>query len=164
MKKSLYQINEDFLELIEQLEENEGELTPELEQSLEIAANEFEEKSENYIKAIKNIDNDVLIIKNEIARLNELKKRKEKTSNRLKDFLQYSMRLRGVRKIDTGLFMVSLRKSKYVEIIQPEELPEDFLVKKITVAPDKKKLKEVLSKGGEIPGAVLKERENLQIK
>ena len=45
MEKSLYNINNEYLELINKVENLEGELTPELENALTINKSELEIKS-----------------------------------------------------------------------------------------------------------------------
>jgi hypothetical protein len=67
MKKSLYNITKEALELASALEE--GELTPELETALAINQNELQEKAINYGYAIKSLEEDVTTITEEIRRL-----------------------------------------------------------------------------------------------
>ena len=52
MKKSLYHIETEYLTIINQVEELEGELTPELEQQLTINEKELQGKSIAYLEFI----------------------------------------------------------------------------------------------------------------
>lgn len=122
---------------------------------------DYEEKVENYIKVIKNIESDVEARKNEIKRLTELNKADEKKKDHLKETLSTSMVLTGHERVDTPLFKVSFRKSQAVEVDELV-LPESYKV--ATWKPDKKQLKEDLKNGLEIVGASLVERKNLSIR
>ena len=122
---------------------------------------DYENKVENYIKVIKNIESDVEARKNEIKRLTELNKADEKKKEHLKETLSTSMQLTGHERVDTPLFKVSFRKSQAVEVDETV-LPESYKV--ATWKPDKKRLKEDLKNGLEIVGASLVERKNLSIR
>ena len=122
---------------------------------------DYENKVENYIKVIKNIESDVEARKNEIKRLTELNKADEKKKDHLKETLSTSMVLTGHERVDTPLFKVSFRKSQAVEVDELV-LPESYKV--ATWKPDKKRLKEDLKNGLEIVGASLVERKNLSIR
>lgn len=122
---------------------------------------DYENKVENYIKVIKNIESDIEARKNEIKRLTELNKADEKKKDHLKETLSTSMVLTGHERVDTPLFKVSFRKSQAVEVDELV-LPESYKV--ATWKPDKKRLKEDLKNGLEIIGASLVERKNLSIR
>ena len=51
---SLYKINEKMLTLLNDIEANEGELTDEVINQLEITNDELQTKSESYLAVIKN--------------------------------------------------------------------------------------------------------------
>ena len=98
---------------------------------------DYEEKVENYIKVIKNIESDVEARKAEIKRLTELNKADEKKKDHLKETLSTSMQLTGHERVDTPLFKVSFRKSQAVEV---DELVLPNSYKVVTLKPDKKRL------------------------
>ena len=122
---------------------------------------DYEEKVENYIKVMKNLEADIEARKNEIKRLTDLNKADEKKKDHLKETLSASMILTGHERVDTPLFKVSFRKSQAVEVDELV-LPESYKV--ATWKPDKKRLKEDLKNGLEIVGASLVERKNLSIR
>ena len=66
---------------------------------------DYEEKVENYIKVIKNIESDVEARKAEIKRFTELNKADEKKKDHLKETLSTSMVLTGHERVDTPLFL-----------------------------------------------------------
>lgn len=122
---------------------------------------DYEEKVENYVKVMKNLEADIEARKNEIKRLTELNKADEKKKDHLKETLSVSMALTGHDRVDTKLFKVSFRKSQAVEVDEML-LPESYKV--ATYKPDKKRLKEDLKNGLEILGAELVEKKNLSIR
>ena len=97
---------------------------------------DYENKVENYIKVMKNLDADIEARKSEIDRLKKLND-------------------------DTTLFKVSFRKSKAVEV-DMVLLPDEY--KKVEYKADKTTLKQLLNSGQEISGATLVENKNLNIR
>lgn len=122
---------------------------------------DYENKVENYIKVMKNLDADIEARKNEIDRLKKLNDVDKSKKERMKIDLATSMELTGHEKVDTTLFKVSFRKSEAVEV-DDLLLPEAYKV--ATWKADKKRLKEDLKNGLEILGAELVERKNLNIR
>jgi len=54
--KSLFEIGNEYLEIYRFLEDNGGEITPEIETALAINKSNLQEKSQNYISLIKEIE------------------------------------------------------------------------------------------------------------
>lgn len=73
MKKSLYHIETDYLTIINQVEELDGELTPELEQQLTINQAELQSKSIAYLEFIGSKEVLNTRIDDEIKRLQAIK-------------------------------------------------------------------------------------------
>ena len=163
MEKSLYQITADQLELFNQIDELEGELTPELEESLKINADNFQEKARGYIWHIKKLEADNITITEELNRLERIEKRNDKLIDRLKENMKFALEIFGEsQKVDT--FTLSLRKSKSVEILDADVIPESFRVIKTTETINKNEIKKAIESGLTVPGATIKENNNLQIK
>lgn len=100
----------------------------------------------------------------EINRLSEMKKYYQNREKRIKQSVTYAMKSHDVDSIETGLFRLSFRKSESVEIEDVSKIPEDYLVTKTTVSPDKVKIKNAIKEGEAIEGVSIKESSNLQIK
>ena len=119
---SIYNIQQELLDIFNQIEENEGEITPELEEKLKISQDEFKDKINSYTCVIRQLENDLNAIKEEKARLDAIKKSKEKTIERLKKVMIEAIQLfgntskTGVKFIDYGTGKVSLRKSESIEL------------------------------------------------
>ena len=161
--KTLYQINNDYYDLISQIELAEGELTPELESALEINKNELEVKSIAYVEVIKQRESFNTRIDDEIKRLQAIKKQNDNLILRLKNNLLNAVNLFG--NFEAGFLKFSTRKSKQVEVnIEPNDLPKEFKVVKVTETPDKNAIKKAIEQGQEVTGCRIVENINLQIK
>lgn len=81
---SLYTIETELNEIFAQIEEAEGEITPEQEKLLEIKEEELKNKLSSYRKAITIWQNDAESCKAEIKRINDICKIRTNRVNRLK--------------------------------------------------------------------------------
>ena len=160
--KSLFLIEKEFNDIAQQLIDNGGELTPELETSLTFNRNEFENKAQNYGMVIRSIDAEVNAIETEIKRLTELKKAREKSQDKLKERIAEAMINFGIEKIDSTFIKLSFRKSESVEV--SDAVDKEYLIEKITHSPDKIKIKDAIKSGVDVVGAKLIIKHNLQIK
>ena len=164
MKLSLYEIEKSQLEVVEQLIENCGELTAEIEELLKINAENLTTKGTNYGFIIKQMTAECGIIDAEIDRLSDLKKSRTKSIERLKNSLTVAMQLFGVDKIESPVLKISFRASESVEIDDVDSIPAEYMVTKTTTSPDKMKLKAAIKAGELTIGAHIQVNQNLQIK
>ena len=160
--KTLFEITQEVQELASLLEE--GELTPELEQQLAITRDELGAKSENYVKVIRQVEGDISAIDAEIKRLKEIRDGKSKVVDRMKEALSTAMTAFRVDKIETSLMKLFFRKSESVEIVDEKLIPEEYKLSRVVVNPDKILIKKLIKSGEEVPGALVVEKSNLQIK
>ena len=161
---NIFNIQNEYKLLVSELIENGGELTPELELSLQINKDQLQSKSENYAYIIKQIDAECDIIDNEIKRLQQAKKVRENTVDRLKSTLTTAMNTFEVTEIKTPLIKINFRKSESVIVYDVNSLPQMFKTIKVTETPDKAKIKEVIKNGDTVVGAELVISQNLQIR
>ena len=119
---NIYNIQQELFDIFSQIEDNDGELTPELEQALTIKEEEFKDKVKDYISVIKQLELDLVGIKEEKSRLDNLKKSKEKTIERLKQVIVEAVKLfgdtskTGTKFLDYSTGKVSIRKSESIEL------------------------------------------------
>lgn len=125
---------------------------------------EIEAKAENYAKLIRNLEADKQIYKEEEQRFKEKKEKTDKKIERLKRDLQASMEITGKTKIKGELFTLSIQNTKASVVVDEAKLPEKYWTKKVTEAPNKKELYDLLKAGEEIEGATLQENRSLRIK
>jgi translation initiation factor 2B subunit (eIF-2B alpha/beta/delta family) len=182
--KSMYQIRGEHLGLLKEIEESDGELTPEMEQALKLTADEFESKAISYGFVVKSFEDVEEMLDKEIKRLTALKQKAAKRAEKFKDTLDKAMKEFGFEKIQTETLTLSYRKSKPVELVEGfeenllsqvtveikpkegapegiEKLIEYFDVK---AAPSKTRIGDALKAGATIDGAKIVEKKNLQIK
>lgn len=119
---NIYNLTVELLDIFEELEENGGELTPELEEQLAISQKDFKDKIKSYTEAIKLLKTDCNSIDEEVKRLRELKNSKQKVIDRITKVVIEAIILfgdsnkAGVKFIDYGTGKVSIRRSKSVEV------------------------------------------------
>ena len=117
---NIWQIQQDLLDIFNELEENGGELTPELEDKLNITQSEFKNKIENYLYVIKKTESDINACDVEAKRLTALKKSKQNTVDRIKSVIAKAIEQfgdknkNGNRFIDLGTAKITVRTSNKV--------------------------------------------------
>lgn len=122
---NIFNIQTELLSIFAEIEDNEGELTPEVEEKLAITKDNFNNKIKSYTDVIKSLDNDLKAIKEEQDRLKQLADRKKKTSDKLKEIIINAINMfgdvskTGTKFIDYGTGKVSIRKSEVVDINEP---------------------------------------------
>lgn len=161
---NIYQIQNEYQLLINQIIESDGEVTPELELALTINKDQLQSKSESYAYIIKQMDAECDIIDLEIKRLQQCKKVSENTIDRLKSTLTTAMNVFEVPEIKTPLIKINFRKSESVIVMDVNDLPKEYKVVKVTEQADKVKIKEALKDGESILGCELVVNQNIQIK
>lgn len=190
---NLYQIEQELLDLYNQIEENGGEITPELEERLVITQENFSSKLENYAKFVKSLEGNINLMDSEIERINKLKQTKQNLINRLEKNMLNALRLFGnkdpqkdIWRYELPTFKLSTRQSQSVEI--PDETLIDRSFKEYSLSKlsfqeldtiletvnednhivkdtiSKTKIKEAIKEGQEVEGAILKTNYSLQIK
>lgn len=162
MLKSLYQIENEYLIIAQQL--IDGEATQELQDALAINEKELQVKSTNYSFIIKQMDAECDIIDGEIERLSKLKKARVNSISRLKEIIKNAMELYQIEEIKTPIIKINFRKSKSVEVENIELLDEKYIKVTTTESINKTLIKEDIEAGEVVTGAILKENKNLQIK
>lgn len=123
---NIYNIQQELIDIFNEIEENNGELTPELEEALDIKQEEFKDKIKSYTDVIKMLDTDINAIKDERGRLYDLQKAKEKTIERLKNIIVCAIEMfgntskSGTKFVDYGTGKVSIRTTQSVEVDDDE--------------------------------------------
>lgn len=155
---SLYDINQEIMECID-LETGEI-LDLERLESLQI---ERDTKLENIALWYKNLMSDADQYKQEKNNFADKEKRAKNKAESLKKYLDSSL---AGKKFNTNKVAISYRKSSTVEYdgeINLNDIPKEYLKYKDPEI-DKKAAKEALNEGKKIPGLVIKENQNIQIK
>jgi hypothetical protein len=164
MKKSLYNIEQEYLEIANQLED--GELSQELETALAINERELQGKAIAYAYVIKEAEDTISVIDAEIKRLQGLKKTEQNKAQRLKDTIQNAMELYGITEIKTETLKLNFRRSEGVICTDSSvAIPEEFAtVVPQSIKPNLNEIKKAIKEGRDVTGFEIEERYSLQIK
>ena len=149
--KTLLNIRQEYTSILQAIEQNEGELTPEIEEALAINAQELSEKSLAYVEFMGNLNAQNNRIEEEMKRL-QLMKRK---NTQLLEFLQKGL-VQAVNEfgtIHTGTYTIGVRQSEECVIEDTDRVPEKFKTVKMEVQVDKLAVKKAIKSGETVPGA-----------
>lgn len=160
---SLYNIQVEYLQLLEKIEEADGEITEEIDKALQFNGARLQAEGINVGLMVKTIDTWIDDIDGERKRLEELWSKACKAKELLKNRLSGAMQQYGIERISSPTLTISFRKSEAVEITDETAIPADYLIQP-PAFPGKTKIKEAIKQGIAVPGAELVQRENLQIK
>ena len=163
----LYELTQNYRNLeslLDNLGEQEGLTIEMIHEALGKVEDDINTKIENTCKVIKEIEADSIGIDEEIKRLSALKKQKETTVKKLKEYVEFEMDGIGLNKVEGKLFKISFRKSKAVKITDESKIPKEFIKVKTTETISKTELGKALKNGEIIEGAELIENKSLQIK
>lgn len=122
MGKSLFTIQEEIYKILDEIYEGDGEITPELEERLNISQAELAEKGKNYLDIIKDLDSKINASKEEICRCQAFKKTQENKRKRLATSLIDAINMfgnttkSGVKFIEGSTYKISARPSASTEL------------------------------------------------
>ena len=122
MAKSIFDIDRELYALYDEIEEAGGEITPEIEEKLELNGQEMTNKVKSITNYINKLKADLLAIKSETDRLAKLKKSKENTIKGLTNLVLFAIKKygkedkSGKKWIDWGTGKVTIRKSETIEV------------------------------------------------
>lgn len=160
---NLFNIQREYLQLLGQIEEAEGEITPEIEQALQFTESKMQEAGVNLGLVIKAMEYWIDDIDEEQKRLDGLKAKAVKSKELLKNRLTAAMQQFGIERISSPTINLSFRKSEAIEITEESAIPAAYLIMPPPY-PGKTLIKEAIKKGITVPGAELVQRKSLQIK
>lgn len=153
---NLYEIDKAILECID-LET--GELIDfERFESLQMERNQ---KIENVVLWIKNLQSDALAFKAEKDSFEKREKAATKKADQLKAWLAQA--LEG-QKFNTAKCAVSFRKSTALEVYDEASIPKELMLETVSAKPAANLIKQLLKEGKEVNGCRLVENLNPQIK
>jgi len=164
MKVALYQIEQEYLNIVQSIIDAGGEITEEQETALSISKEQLQNKGVCYGFIVKELEGNIDLIDLEIKRLNALKKPLVNSIDRLKNNLSQAMQMFDVTELKTPLLKINFRKSESVEVTDIDLLDADFVKTTITKAADKVAIKDAIKSGENVQGAILVTNQNLQIK
>ena len=160
----LYEIKKEYDELLSLLDDADEQEEKNIMHQLHALEWERSEKLENIAKYMQRLDGQMDVLDKEIARLNSLKKTHERKKDSLKKYVCFNLISDWIMKMDTDLFRFSFRNSQSVEVIDEESIPQEYIKEKVTTSIDKVAIKKAIKEWKDVQGAVINEKQNLQIK
>ena len=157
---NLYELSSDLIAL------NDIESVEDLETIREIIKQEIQNKSTGIVAVVRNLESNIAAIDIEIKRLQELKRLKQNNITRLKEYTKECMNIQGIKKLETSLGNISIRKTPAsVKILDETKIPLEYLNVKQVTSIDKKTLLDDLKDGLILEGiAELSQGTSLTIK
>ena len=168
MKKSIFEISEDYLNTIQELEnwmiENDTDEVPQhLDDALAINKDQLDTKLKNYYFYIKDIEGQIQTIKDHVAQMNNKKKALEKQVQRLKSYVHTGLSLYGETNksgnhtYKTDLFKVTASNTKRLKIVDESLIPEVYKREVYTIKIDNAQIKKDIQNGHDVEGAIIDE-------
>lgn len=153
---SLIEITKQLHRIEQQILENNGELTPELELEFTQVDIAKAQKIDAYYAIMKRCDILSQAYRAEADKYSRMAKGFDRIEEHLKETLKMAMVVTGNQEIsgDESAFKLSKRPDK-VEIYDEKTLPDMYKRPVLKYEIDKEKLKEDLSRGAQVPGARL---------
>ena len=164
----LYEITAQYQNIYALLQNPEFAENEDILTALDQIEDAFENKAQQTIFMMKNIEAEIDPIDTEIKRLQAMKKAHQNNIDRIKNRMRENMKAVGKSKLNCGLFSLSyrLQEANAVELDETEflanNLDEDLVTVKVT--PNKTEIKRRLKNGEEIIGARLVDSEVLTIR
>ena len=160
---NLYEINLGLQKITNEIIEADGVVSDEQLSNLENLELSLKDKCINIAYVVQNLEADAKQIDEEIKRLQQLKKVRKNTADRLKEAVKDSMISNDIEEFKTSTHTIKFRKSESVNILDENKIPSEFKVIKSEIKIDKIGLKKAL-KNGDVSGAELSQNKNLTIK
>ena len=182
---SLYKLPDELREIQQAIEDNNGEITQEIEFMLE----KYQQKEvSNFVQVVnllEGYESAEKFLKEKKHMITELINEKRNTINRMKLFIMNSIKKLGKHKIENDALTISVVKSPPKVVIDDEELiPEEYKRVEVVISAsdlnkllvsgipyiekdqsvDKTKIKDDLKDGVTISGARLEDSEHIRIR
>jgi hypothetical protein len=124
------------------------------------------EKGQNIIMVSRSFEAHIEAIDGEIKRLTALKKHRQATADKLRDYLLANMQAAEIERIEGPLMTISIRNNpESVEVFDSNQVPAEYMrtPEPPPAAPDKTAIKAAIKSGKEIAGCRLTRTQKLHI-
>ena len=162
---SLYKINNALLEAMTRAEieavENDGEIAESTGEELDRLEMDRDTKIENTALFIKNLSAEIEMIKIEEKNLKSRRAIVENKLSSVKEWLKFNL---NGEKRTAGNYKISYRKSTVVEITDVDKIGVLFVDIKSVKTPNKARIKKTILSGIAVDGAVVIEKQNMEVK
>ena len=161
----LYEITNAYQNIFNQIDET-GEVNESFITQLETIQEDFEQKAILVASYIKNLEAEELAISNAIDEMKARKDGLSKKADSLSEYLQFNLQSLSINEIKSSpYFKIRLKKCPAsLDVFDETLIPDEYMREKVTITPDKMKIKEVLAEGIEVPGCSIQHKIKLEIK
>ena len=164
MLPTLYQLTDEYLSIQNTLLDA-GVDDQTLQDTLEGASGELEQKCSNVAMVIRNMEATADQIAQAIATMQARQKALTKRAEWVNEYLHRNMERCGISKIDSPWFSISIKKNPPKVVIEDEgAVPQKFFNEKVTYSIDKAAIKEAINNGEQVTGAHIEQGTRLEIK
>lgn len=162
---SLYQLSGEYMEALDYLTDPENDIDDQtLADTVEGLDGELSTKMTNVVKYARNLESTAKAMKEAEAAMRKRRQLVEGQIKRFREYVSENMLRTGITEIESPWFRLSFRKSTVVVVDDESLLDEDYVTTKTTTLPNKSAIKQAIQLHGQIDGAHLEMRQNLQIK
>ncbi len=113
---------------------------------------------------LKEIEAEADAIRAEEERLAGRRRALRARAERFRDYMAICMQNARERRVETPRAVVSLRRTRAVEVYDFDALPEQFVNVKTETKPDRRAIGDAIKAGREVPGARTIERDSLSVR
>ena len=159
----LYEIGGQYSALAEALNNPEADNDAVIAE-LDRVTEAFDRKAISVAKVIRNYEMSVLVLEEEIERLQDRRARMKKRMDGLKSYLLTQMQAVGVQRIDDEILPLSRRiNPPSVNVLDESSIPDLYFKEKVVRTLDKKSVAAAIKEGGSVPGAELVRTERVVV-
>lgn len=119
------------------------------------------QKIENVVLWVKNLMADSAAYK---AEMETFAARKKEADTKVESLKRWLEKATGGEKYSSARCAVSWRSSEAVEVLEETSIPKKYMVKVVSLRPDKKAIKEAIKAGAKVKGVQLVKTRDAQIK
>lgn len=154
--KTLFQLSEEWQQMVAALEDAGGELTPELQAEWDRLTGALGDKVDAYGHLLRTLDLQSMAHKERAEYHAQAARVRQSAISNLKDRLAFTLQSLGKRKITGMDFTAYLRASEAVAVTNEADVPQSFWRIKRDI--DRRSLLDALNRGETVPGAEIETR------
>lgn len=153
---NIYQLTSVFHDLQSMLECADEDTTEAIKNTLLSVGGEAVDAVEQAVRLIKNIESDIAGLCTEIDRISHRKKQLDNQVDSVRNAIKILMEVAKYDKVKTQLFTVTLAEGRESVLVSDDSLlPDEFVVVKTSINPDKAAIAEAIKAGKEVAGATM---------
>lgn len=158
---TIHNIGKEFYSLIEKYENGEISQEQFAESLMKVEENKIK-KCGNAICYLNMLKHNIENMKAEEKRINTMRKSLESRTKNIEEIFTYVLSKMGDKEVITRYGIMKIRKNRPSVVIDDEtKIPAKYTTQKITITPDKTKIKKAIQNGKKVAGAHIEQGEKL---